>query len=479
MLTSPSKGLKQLGLSSFPYLGFQISVRLLAFLSLPLFTQHFTPEEYGTIALFELVSSFMAVFLALGIHGAFSQKFYSTNIDPKKTAKLYASLYWPVQTIALFVFLPLFFFSTHASTFLFNNDEANLLMAVKWGLASGFFQAGLQLPIEYFRIRHKHLHSSFLLNAPPFLGLLTTISFLYLFDWGVLSYFWGFSFSFAFFYFASVLFSAFKANPFRTGISWDAFKDGFLYSFPIVIHACAHWVIYLSDRYILEHLRGLYELGIYSLGYNLGFVVFNFAEALNRVIVPRYFQEAERGKDGKRWYAQTTNIFLLAVAFSATTLTLIGTPLLKYFIAKDYLDALKILPWVSASYVLFAVYFSAVNPIYFHRKTKLLAFSTPSCAVLNVLLNLFLVPRYGALGAAIATFLSILALSLIMTALSHRHTRYPFSYPTWGKVVFLAVFFIFLGNTLQLYNHPVEAVLLWTGYVLFVFLLFRRLFRSI
>ena len=71
-----------------------------------------------------------------------------------------------------------------------------------------------------------------------------------------------------------------------------------------------------------------------------------------------------------------------------------------------YRRAASIIPIVALGYTLQALYFVTVAPVFFAKKTKLLPPLTIAAAVLNVGLNLLLIPVLGIAGAAWATLAS-------------------------------------------------------------------------
>ena len=51
-----------------------------------------------------------------------------------------------------------------------------------------------------------------------------------------------------------------------------------------------------------------------------------------------------------------------------------------------------------------------VNFEFFHKKTQIIAIGTIAAAIINVILNMYLIPFWGMYGAAVATMLSYIAL---------------------------------------------------------------------
>ena len=61
------------------------------------------------------------------------------------------------------------------------------------------------------------------------------------------------------------------------------------FSLPLVPHALAGWALEMSDRAILTRLLPLHDVGVYSLGYQLGAAMGLVTTAFNAAWVPFLF----------------------------------------------------------------------------------------------------------------------------------------------------------------------------------------------
>ncbi len=106
------------------------------------------------------------------------------------------------------------------------------------------------------------------------------------------------------------------------------------------------------------------------------------------------------------------------------------SPEMIYILADSrYWNGISVIPIeVMTSFFLF-MYSFAVNYEIYRGKTKMIAIGTLSAAIINIVLNWFLVPRYSMYGAAIATSISYLALYLFHEFYAKRieNSEYQFS----------------------------------------------------
>jgi len=86
------------------------------------------------------------------------------------------------------------------------------------------------------------------------------------------------------------------------------------------------------------------------------------------------------------------------------------------------------------------------------RQTKYLAFYTGSAALLNIILNFILIPKYGMVGAAWATSLSYLFLTVAYCFNSQKFIHLRFDWSKIFKLIFLVLGFILFSPQLWRFN---------------------------
>jgi O-antigen/teichoic acid export membrane protein len=103
------------------------------------------------------------------------------------------------------------------------------------------------------------------------------------------------------------------------------------------------------------------------------------------------------------------------------------------------------LPWLPKLYIF-------APGLDIEKKTKTIAMINIVSAVMNILLNILLIPFLGIMGSALATLISSSLLFLIYMTLSQKIYAIPY---TWEKIVFaclLSAFIIIIGYAISLYS---------------------------
>jgi O-antigen/teichoic acid export membrane protein len=196
-----------------------------------------------------------------------------------------------------------------------------------------------------------------------------------------------------------------------------------------------------SDRWILGHYRSLAEVGLYSLAYNLSMILNMFVSSINTAWGPVYYDLAAT-EEGRSKLPRLTTVFAASITMVAMGYLLFSREALLVLATARYHAAAPLVPIIVAGYFAFAMYVVLSTAIFYHRKTKYIPLISAGAAVVNISLNLLLVPRYGMWAAAWMTLVAYTIMAIAARMLSGRLFPGGFEDARIAKLValFLAVF---------------------------------------
>ncbi len=214
---------------------------------------------------------------------------------------------------------------------------------------------------------------------------------------------------------------AWRQRPWR--IRFDLAREALHFGLPLLPHSLAGWLLNVSDRLVLGLLLGLAAsellgaIGIYSLGYQLGYAVGLAAISFNAAWLPFLYRIATRPGSAPILRESTS---LVVIGFT-------GIAALLAIFAADIVAWLAPPAWSAAADVAVVVAFaSAANAaglmyasgMYLDRRTRVMPLLTAAAAATNLATNVVLIPRIGIMGAAWATLIAyaVLAASLAVVA---------------------------------------------------------------
>jgi O-antigen/teichoic acid export membrane protein len=191
------------------------------------------------------------------------------------------------------------------------------------------------------------------------------------------------------------------------------------FGLPSVPANISAWVVASSDRYVIGYFLGATSVGTYSAGYGLGSLIMMPAAILTFVLPPTLSKLYDEGRmDELKTHLSYSLKYVLAVAipfvFGAAVL---AQPVLRLFsTAEMATQGYFILPLVALSSLFYSAYAIIGHILVVAKKTKIVGVIWTIAAVVNLGLNIVVVPQLGILGAALTT---LIAYSLALGVGSH------------------------------------------------------------
>ena len=207
----------------------------------------------------------------------------------------------------------------------------------------------------------------------------------------------------------------FKEGYIKRGNSIEPLVDALRYSWPLVLHQVAAWVISMVDRFIIASHFGVAEAGVYSLSFQIAQAVNIISNSLNQAMVPVMFRLLAKKPTDQVKIRRLNLLYAIALLVSSTIFLLAFLAFAPLALSSYYQPAIKYTPWLICSFFLLAVSRISANFLLYYRRTFTLAISTILSALLSLLLNLLLIPRFGLTGACWASVVSFCVLLVITT----------------------------------------------------------------
>jgi len=204
-------------------------------------------------------------------------------------------------------------------------------------------------------------------------------------------------------------------NYFKWAVGVKMLKE----SWPLILSGLVITVYMRIDQIMIKEMMGNTEVGIYTVAIRLSELWYFVPILITNSLFPSIINAKK--VNSKQYYSrlQKTFTFLVWIAiFIAVIMTLLGDWMIFFLYGSDYegaSQALMIHTW-GGVFVAMGV---ASSSWYIGENLQHYAFyRTASGAVLNVVLNLVLIPKYGISGAAIATVFSQCMAALLFDLLT-------------------------------------------------------------
>jgi O-antigen/teichoic acid export membrane protein len=401
--------------------------RLLAVLLIPLYTRFLGTGDYGKIETLVAGSVVLGILLRAGISSAFF-RFYFDSAEPEARRLVLRTSFWFTMvsaTVGLAAGLAL---AGAISSALFGDSgSADLVRAAAVGL---WAQMNYEQLTSLFRVEERSVAFVTASLANILLTVGATIVLVVALDKGPLGVIVG-NFTGTLVVYLALL--GYRRE--QLGLQFDRalLRRMNRFGWPLVPSALALWATNFSDRFFLVKLADVQEVGRYSLAVRIASAMVLLLTAF-RTAWPAFAYSIEDDEEARGTYGYVLTYLLFLCSWIALALSLFAPWLVRLLAPtnEDFWPAARVVPELAFAAVAFAGYIVMAIGVGRARRTQFNWVVTGAAAVLNVALNLILIPPYGMLGAAIATVAAYSLMFVGMTLNAQHVYRVPYQ---WRRVV--------------------------------------------
>jgi O-antigen/teichoic acid export membrane protein len=176
------------------------------------------------------------------------------------------------------------------------------------------------------------------------------------------------------------------------------------------------WIMATSDRYIIDHFRTTKEVGIYAINYGLWSIPYLSLSAWLEVTRTRVFERAEiQDWPGVRRILRNRLMLTCALAILITAVIyLFGKKLASLVIGEAYWHSRALMLIICTAHWFYVMGIAFQNAFTSAKRAATMVKIVFCMSLLNVLLNIILVPRFGIIGAAWSTLVAYVLMCFLM-----------------------------------------------------------------
>jgi O-antigen/teichoic acid export membrane protein len=198
------------------------------------------------------------------------------------------------------------------------------------------------------------------------------------------------------------------------------------FGLPMVAYEMGGLLLAQGDRYVIEGVLGGDALGVYSAAYNFSeYVQMALLTSFGTAVTPMYTRiwEKEGEAATRRFIELALHFYILAGGAVAFGMAALGADALSLLASHKYVAGAAIIPWVIGGMVMDGAHQMLGAGLYLHKRSKTVMLLVVGAAVVNIGINLLLVPAHGIMGAAIATLITYVGLTVAIALCGRRHLK--------------------------------------------------------
>ncbi|MFH1776598.1 MAG: oligosaccharide flippase family protein [Candidatus Omnitrophota bacterium] len=396
-------GIKQKQIKhSFLYIVSVLVSNLVTLVSLPIFTRILSKEDYGIFALAEVFGMFVTGLANFGMLIAYERNYFKYCDDRDKCAKLlYSTLLFTCANFTLF-FLLACVLQKQLSFLVFRSDKYGTLLIFNL-LADFIFSVQLYFLCFYKNSENARSNVSYSITY-CLLNFILAFSFIALLRIGVSGLIYAKLIA------ASVItlvlvFCFLRQYPlsFDKSILFESVR----LAYPLTPRIFLGVIGTKIDQYIIGLLGSLGAVGVYNIGQRVASMVFVYMTSLENVFSPYVYKKMfEQKEDNNRVIGQYLTIFAYISIFLALCVAIFSSEIISLLTPPAFRGAADIIIVLTLYYGF--LFFNKITgmQLLYAKKTHISAALIISTYVLNIAMSIPFIIRWGAEGAAWATFLS-------------------------------------------------------------------------
>lgn len=255
-------------------------------------------------------------------------------------------------------------------------------------------------------------------------------TFLYLgaFKWGIYGYILAiFTSDILSVLFMGIMIKLWKGVDLRHGLNKKTSVPMLKYCIPLIPTVILWWIINVSDQYMVTYFNGVALSGLYTAAYKIP----NFVVIFASIFIDAWQLSAvdEYDNEGKsEFFTKVFKVYSGALISAAALLIVFSRIITDIYLGSEYYESWKYVP-VLVIATTFSCFVNFYASVYMAEKKSVLSMLTAGAgAVVNVLLNLILIPRFEAYGAAIATAVSFVIVFVLRILNTKKYVNIKISY---------------------------------------------------
>lgn len=444
--------------------------RFLNFLLIPFFTNLFIPSDYGIIQILYAYISILNIFYVYGMDSAFLK--FAAFKDAADEKDNFSTPYISVFTTSLLFSLLIVIFKDFISLKLGIPPQYDYLVYASAAVI--FLDSNSSIPFLALRLNREAKKFSLFKVLNIVVNLALNLFLILVLHWGIEAIL----ISNIIASLASLLFLLPTIiRKFRFRFNVQLFKRLIKFGFPYLPAGLAIMAVQVIDVPILERMTDLKTVGIYKANYKLGIFMMLFVNMFQYAWQPFFLQNAKE-KNAKEMFSKVLTYFILIGSILVVSLSLFIADFAHISIAgfsligSAYWSGLDIVPIILFAYLINGMYVIFSAGIYIEEKSLYVPFIAGLGAIVNVVVNILLIPVWNIYGAALATLAAYFVLSLGYYIVTQKVYFIKYEWDKISKIilgVFLTALIYYLFSFQTYYLELLLKIILMIAFILYLY----------
>lgn len=430
--------------------------------ALPVLTRHLTPEDFGIVALALAFPTIAVEIVSSGMSSSASRYYFEYRKDEKKVNALFFS-----SQVYLFLM-----FAVSATAVYFAREYISNLVTGKTDYGTAVFIAYLAVYMDqinaFFLIIYQNMEKAAVHSGFTLLQALTSISTSLL-----LVIYWKMSYM-------GMIYGSFTAalvvclglcihfnRDVRVHFSRKILYDNLKYGIQVIPNALTGFINKFFDKYMLNAMVSMAATGIFNIGQTVANTLFVVMGNVWMSFQPVYYREVfDNGDAASEKVGRMFTVFTYITLAPIIIMILFAQEILYLLAPPSYYEAAGILVILAAGTATqtFGMY---VGVQYAYSKRPFWIFPvTVLGTIINVVMNIYLIPIYGLMGAGLATIISSSGGNILLAYIGQKLYRIQYEWkmlaPLFINIIAAMIVSLYImdSHVSMIVSYPIKALFL-------------------
>jgi O-antigen/teichoic acid export membrane protein len=219
------------------------------------------------------------------------------------------------------------------------------------------------------------------------------------------------------------------------------------------------------------------QLGIYGACYKISILMTIFVQTFKFAAEPFFFTESKNKNESKKIYADVLKYFVIACSLIFLGI-MMYFDFVKLFVGKEFYSGLNVVPILLLANLFLGVYYNLSIWYKLTGKTIFGAYLSVFGAIITLVLNFWLIPIYGYMGSAWATFFCYFSIMVLSYFIGQKYFPVKYNITKILSYIIISVLLYFISIELTI-SHLVYRVfvnsIIFLSFVIFILISEKRL----
>jgi len=401
-------------------------------LTLPILVRFLTPEDFGIAALALAFPTIATGILTMGLVNSVARYFFEYRTDHKKLNSLYFSTQVYLYAMLVVSSFAVYLGREYISKLIIGKPDYGMAVFVSY-LATYLNKINTLYQRIYQNMERAALHSSFVfLEALG--GITVSLLLIGYFNMSYMGLVYG---PLAGAFVSWVPMSVHFNRRVRIRFDKDILIKNIRYGLQVMPKTLTGFINKFFDKYMLNAMVSASTAGIYNIGQRLSNIFFVLMAGVWQAFQPAYYRVVfDKEERAPEVVGRIYSIFAYITLFPIILGVLFAQEVVHAFCPSSYHGAVDIIIILAAGVATQTLgMYTSIQYAYSKRPFWIFPVTVIGTAI-NVILNIYLIPRYGLIGAGLATTGSVAGGNFILAYIGQRLYRIEYE---WKAIVSLFI----------------------------------------